>query len=303
MARAHYIVRIGNEGLATKISPSAPNHWHYLSPQHLWGLPRTMTHVNVRANFEADIENPLVITYIWFLCNGHGGPGRFVQVGIGRRHLGQGPVANGNGNLSIPENMMIRLQEGFDHWFEWRPVTPNADFQDRVRQLPIPHPPFIPTLRRVTAEHQSFPLFQHLIDTEEQQRAAVTIGLPVVLSTSSAIEADLENIRRERAQPHSQGYVYLIHMNNTTFYKIGMSLNPEIRLRTLQIGNPHSLYLFKTQDVQDMRNAEISLHRQFETQRVPNTSVREWYDLGDDTGEVQTAFAFLDNENTIMTSE
>ena len=33
--------------------------------------------------------------------------------------------------------MMARLQQEFDHWFEWRPVTPDAAFQDRVRQLPI----------------------------------------------------------------------------------------------------------------------------------------------------------------------
>ena len=289
--RAHYIVRVGNEGIATRISPSAPNHWHYLSPQHIWGLPRAMPHVKVRAAFEEDIENPRVTAYIWFLCNGHGGPGHFVQVGIGRRHLGQGPV--GNGNLPIPEDMMARLQQGFDHWFEWQPVTSDAAFQDRVRQLPIPHPPYIPTLRRVTLDHPSFPLFQALIDIGDQQAAAVATALPAAVPTSAATEVDLENLRRERAEPHSQGHVYLIHMENTTFYKIGMSLDPDIRLRTLQTGNPHPLYLLTTQTVQDMRSAEIDLHRQFETQWVPNLNVREWFDLGDGTGEVQAAFATL----------
>ena len=242
-----------------------------------------MPHVKVRAAFEADIENPRVTVYIWFLCNGHGGPGHFVQVGIGRRHLGHGPV--GNGNLPIPEDMMTRLQQGFDHWFEWRPVTSNAAFQDRLRQLPIPHPPYIPTLRRVTVEHPSFPLFQDLIDIEEQQPAAVP--------TPPATAGDLENIRREQTEPHSQCHIYLIHMENTTFFKIGMSLDPEIRLRTLQTGNPHPLHLLNTQAVQDMRSAEINLHRQFETQRVPNLNVREWFDLDNGTGEVNTEFATL----------
>ena len=251
-----------------------------------------MTHVKVRAKFEADIEDPRVSVYIWFLCNSHGGPGHFVQVGIGRRHLGQGPV--GNGNLPIPEDMMARLQQGFDHWFEWRPVNPSAAFQDRLRQLPVPHPPFIPTLRHVTEEHQSFPLFQALIDIEEQQAAAVTTALAAAVPTPPpAIEVDLENIRREQTEPHSQGHIYLIHMENTTFYKIGMSLDPAIRLRTLQTGNPHPLYLLSTQAVQDMRSAETNLHRQFEAQRVPNLNVREWFDLGDGTGEVETAFATL----------
>lgn len=291
MARAHYIVRVGNVGIAKTTSERAPNHWHYLSPQYLWGLPKAMPHVKVRAKFEADIENPQVVACIWFLCNSHGGPGHFVQVGIGRRHLGHGPV--GNGNLPIPEDMMARLQQGFDHWFEWQPISSDAAFQDRLRQLPIPHPPYIPTLRHVTEEHPSFPLFQDLIDIEEQHTAAVTTALPAAIPTPPAIEIDMENIRREQTEPHSQGYIYLIHMENTTFYKIGMSLDPEIRMRTLQTGNPHPLYLLNTQAVQDMRSAEVDLHRKFETQRVPNLSVREWFDLSDETGEVNTAFATL----------
>ena len=291
MARAHYIVRVGNVGIAKKTSERAPNHWHYLSPQYLWGLPKAMPHVKVRAKFEADIENPRAVAYIWFLCNSHGGPGHFVQVGIGRRHLGHGPV--GNGTLPLPEDMMARLQQGFDHWFEWQPISSDAAFQDRLRQLPIPHPPYIPTLRHVTEEHPSFPLFQDLIDIEEQQTAAVTTALPAAVPTPPAIEVDMENIRREQTEPHSQGYIYLIHMENTTFYKIGMSLDPEIRMRTLQTGNPHPLYLLNTQAVQDMRSAEVNLHRKFESQRVPNLNVREWFDLGDGTGEVNTAFATL----------
>ena len=291
MARAHYIVRVGNVGIAKTTSERAPNHWHYLSPQYLWGLPKAMPHVNVRAKFEADIENPRVVACIWFLCNSHGGPGHFVQVGIGRRHLGHGPV--GNGNLPIPEDMMARLQQGFDHWFEWQPISSDVAFQDRLRQLPIPHPPYIPTLRHVTEEHPSFPLFQDLIDIEEQHTAAVTTALPAAIPTPPAIEIDMENLRREQTEPHSQGYIYLIHMENTTFYKIGMSFDPEIRMRTLQTGNPHPLYLLNTQAVQDMRSAEVDLHRKFETQRVPNVSVREWFDLGDGTGEVNTAFATL----------
>ena len=120
-----------------------------------------MTHVKVRADFEADVKNFQVTAYIWFLCNSHGGPGHFLQVGIGRCHLGLGLV--GNGYLPNPDDVMARLYEGFDHWFEWRPVTPNTAFRDRVRQLPILHPPIILTLRRVTAEHRSLPLFQNVI--------------------------------------------------------------------------------------------------------------------------------------------
>lgn len=290
MARAHYIVRVGNVGLASRVSQQAPNHWHYLSPQRIWGLPKGMNHIKVRAGFMADMENPQVTAYIWFLCNSHGGPGHFVQVGIGQPHLGRGPV--GNGDLPIPNDMMARLQQGFDHWFEWRPVSPDAPFQDRVRRLPIPFPHFIPTLRRVTVDHPSFPLFEALIASADSSRAApVTQPSPADPFTDTAFEADLENIRREQAEPHSQGYIYLIHMENTTFYKIGMSLEPAIRLRTLQTGNPRSLEIVNTQIVEDMRDAELTLHRRFETHRVPNARVREWFDLDGVIGEVELAFA------------
>lgn len=186
---------------------------------------------------------------------------------------------------------MVRLQQDFDHWFEWRPVNPGAAFQDRVRQLPIPFPHFIPTLRRVTVDHSSFPLFESLIDSEESQAAAVIPALPADPFIDPSFEVDLENIRREHAEPHSQGYIYLIHMDNTNFYKIGMSLDPAIRLRTLQTGNPHPLYLINTQTVQDMRSAELNFHRLFETHRVPNAHVREWFDLGGVIDEVKKAFA------------
>ncbi|KAL8698079.1 MAG: hypothetical protein Q9201_006773 [Fulgogasparrea decipioides] len=195
--------------------------------------------------------------------------------------------------------MMARLQQGFDHWFEWTPVNPDLAFEDRVRQLPIPHPPFIPTLRHVTDDHSSFPLFQSFIDSEDRQAAGVaTAAVPAAPPALApppieTIEADLQNIRREQTEPHSQGYIYLIHMENTTYYKIGMSLDPDIRLRTLQTGNPHPLHLLSMQAVGDMRSAEVSLHQRFASQRVSNSNAREWFDLVDRAEEVKMAFTTL----------
>ena len=82
-------------------------------------------------------------------------------------------------------------------------------------------------------------------------------------------------------------------MSGTTFYKIGMSLDPEMRLRTLQTGNPLPLSLLSTHDVQDMRSAEMSVHQRFENQRVPNASVREWFEFSDGAGEVEREFERL----------
>lgn len=107
------------------------------------------------------------------------------------------------------------------------------------------------------------------------------------------METDLENLRREQAEPSAQGFVYLIHMRGTKYYKIGMSLDPEIRLKTLQTGNPHNLRLAKRQAVRDMRSAESTLHSLFQNERVPNLSVREWFRFNSGIGEVDIAFSTL----------
>ena len=123
---------------------------------------------------------------------------------------------------------MGRLQRGADHWFEWRAVSTDSAFQDRIRHLPVPHPPYIPALRRVMGTHQSFPLFQALIDVAEQQAAAaaeaaalITAVLPaaaVPMTSPPIAEVELENIRHEQTEPHSESHVYLIRMQDSTFF-------------------------------------------------------------------------------------
>ena len=314
--RAHYVVRVGNDGLARKITSSSPNHWHFLSPQLIWGLPKATPHVRVRDQFESDIrQSPTVPVYIWFLCNGHNGPGHFVNVGIGRRHTGNGPVKMGP--LTIPDDMMSRLNEGFDHWFDWWPLNTDPGFEERVRAVPIPHPPYISTLRRVTAEHPSLETFESFVDREVERQQREQRVQPQVpqgpqrpqqsarADPSSVIqqrprpkfeiqEADLANVRREYVDPHASGFIYLIHMADTSFYKIGMSLDPQVRLQTLQTGNPHLLTLVDTRTVSDMRNAELSMHQRFEERRVENRLVREWFEFnadGDEVARVKEAFA------------
>ncbi|KAI4122851.1 MAG: hypothetical protein LQ338_005585 [Usnochroma carphineum] len=250
-----------------------------------------MPHVKVRAQFMADIDDPAVVTYIWFLCNGHDGPGHFVQVGTGQRSSGKGPMADGQ--RPIPADMMARLQQGYDHWFNWVPVCDDAAFQDKLHEIPAPVPTFIPTLRRVTQEHSSLPAFQALLGRSELRQQIGVRTLPSSEDEATITETDLQNLRREQTEPSAEGSVYLIHMEGTTFYKIGMSLDPQIRLRTLQTGNPHTLTIRRTQVVADMRGAESRLHRRFEAQRIGNVNAMEWFDFGSDVGMVEAAFSAL----------
>ena len=315
MERAYYIVRVGNDGLARKITPSSTDHWHYLSAQHLWGFPKTMSLVHKRDQFESDIKNPTVTTYIWFLCNGHGGKGHFVQIGIGRRLISNGPRQDGP--RTIPDDTMQRLHDEFDHWFDFEPLSTDEGFEDRVRQLPIPQPTYRATLRHVTNEHPSYPMFEDFINSErhsqhpiapllpppQAQAPVIQVGpqapsrLPTQTRTTSKSatleeeEVDVQNHRREYSSPHGPGSIYLIHMSDSTFYKIGMSLDPHIRLSTLQTGNPNALVLLKTRTVTDMRTAEMGLHRLFDAYKVPNESVREWFDFtADRIGDVEKIF-------------
>ena len=245
-----------------------------------------MTTLKVRAKFLADIAAPDTTAYIWFLCNSHGGqPGRFVQLAIGVRDQGRGPVADGQ--LPIPETVMARLRDGFDHWFSWQPVHLDPSLREKLATIPAPTPTYIPTLRHVTATHSSFPAFEALIRAVEHHSSLALVPA----TESEAVELDLQNLRREQVAPHAGGYVYLIHMADTAFYKIGMSLDPDVRLRTLQTGNPHRLRVVRTSAVRDMRRAESGLHGRFERCRVRDVDAREWFEFQDGgVGEVEGAF-------------
>lgn len=61
-------------------------------------------------------------------------------------------------------------------------------------------------------------------------------------------------------------YIYVIQQKDTNNYKIGVSSNPDKRLRELQVANAMELILFKTVKVSDKINAfkiEAILHCYF----------------------------------------
>ena len=64
-----------------------------------------------------------------------------------------------------------------------------------------------------------------------------------------------------------------------------MSLDPEVRLGTVQTGNPDQLGLIDKWAVQYMHSMEAGLHQWFEARKVENKSVREWFDLTSGTGD------------------
>lgn len=112
----------------------------------------------------------------------------------------------------------------------------------------------------------------------------------IPLSKSRIGKADRANSDQEDDEPNTEGFVYLIQEEGTAFYKIGMSLEPHLRLQTLQTGNPHTLLLRSKHLVDDMRKMETTLHQRFGAQRLQNNTAREWFEFRHDRATVERAF-------------
>lgn len=71
------------------------------------------------------------------------------------------------------------------------------------------------------------------------------------------------------------GYVYVIRMADTSFYKIGMSTDPRQRLSILQRTSPYSLKIYRKLLCRHPVFLERELHRVFKRYRKQY----EWFDL------------------------
>ena len=72
-----------------------------------------------------------------------------------------------------------------------------------------------------------------------------------------------------------QGYIYVIHCADSTYYKIGVTHGLEQRLSTLQVGCPHLLTLVMAFAVTNPEAVEHRLHEMCKHCRVYG----EWFDL------------------------
>ena len=292
MRRAHYIIRVsfGVENVAPYSADDTANQWFFLLGQNLGGFPRDLPQTEPLTQFEADLDDPHVSVYVYFITSWNNViQKRFIDAGIARRNIGNGPNPKAvvKGNISVPTEMTMRLRQNFDHWFNWDPVD-GGEFRERVRALQGPPPSYSSMLQHVTGGHDSFKLFEGLFGHQVESHTTIAppaSSLPPTLPPNDPplMQRDLENEVREHKNPHSKGYIYLIHMCGTQFLKIGMSLDPETRLHTLQTGNPCLLQIINTWAVGDMRTVEMSLHQQFAAKRVENESVREWFDFSLET--------------------
>ena len=73
-------------------------------------------------------------------------------------------------------------------------------------------------------------------------------------------------------------YVYLISDSNTYNYKIGISNNPEKRIKELQTGNENKLKIIHKVLCENYKNVETALHNQYSFLKVNG----EWFELSND---------------------
>lgn len=78
-------------------------------------------------------------------------------------------------------------------------------------------------------------------------------------------------------QHHRPGYIYLIHQAGTNYYKIGLTSNPEKRLKQLQTGSSGRLCFKHLIQCHDMSAAELRLHQRFAAQRIRKDG--EWFNF------------------------
>jgi predicted GIY-YIG superfamily endonuclease len=73
-------------------------------------------------------------------------------------------------------------------------------------------------------------------------------------------------------------YVYLISDSNTYNYKIGISNNPERRVKTLQTGNDNKLKIVHKIICEYYSDVEKALHNRYKFNKING----EWFELSND---------------------
>lgn len=122
--------------------------------------------------------------------------------------------------------------------------------------------------------------FEQEVENKVESRARVIAAkkyhetldkLRKVEARCANFEAKLSGIRT--SQPERATYVYIMKDDHNGLYKIGKSVNPKYRERTLQSEKPSIKMVFSTEERDDF--SEYSLHSEFSEFRIRG----EWFDL------------------------
>lgn len=125
--------------------------------------------------------------------------------------------------------------------------------------------------------------------TDEAYRSMSLQGSFNAMSSRDQIQKTIKN-RNAFKRKKINGYVYVIHCEGTTFYKIGISKkNYNDRLYNLQSGCPFELEMIYVSHSDDHRRLEKELHNKFKDKCVRG----EWFDL--DEASLNTLIKYLED--------
>jgi predicted flap endonuclease-1-like 5' DNA nuclease len=119
--------------------------------------------------------------------------------------------------------------------------------------------------------------------TDEEIGRRVRECVPIAWELKAEEDAYNEAVREKDAKPtikqpvDKSGYIYLIHGVGTKWYKIGQSINPEVRREELGTQGPFKYAQVWAFTVNDMDAVEDFLHRHFAHRRVEG----EWFVLSE----------------------
>lgn len=102
-------------------------------------------------------------------------------------------------------------------------------------------------------------------------------------------------------------YIYIIS-NDQNYIKVGVSNNPERRIKQLQTGNEHKLTLLFTEEFECTRNHLLKIEKQLhkEIKRLATHCVGEWFFLDEnkiDTIKNTIIFYRIRYEDDLLSSE
>lgn len=99
-------------------------------------------------------------------------------------------------------------------------------------------------------------------------------------------------------------YIYLIQSLENSYYKIGVSKHPQVRLKQHQTGNPSATKLIEVYETNYAYRIEKALHRRFSHVRKEG----EWFDLSisievsfkSDCQKIQDNIIFLEKKGNVF---
>lgn len=116
----------------------------------------------------------------------------------------------------------------------------------------------------------------NLLELPNRDRVLVVSNEAIRKFTSNAPPPRI--IKNEKGEKKTEpGFVYLIQMTGTNFYKIGVASCVERRVKEIQTSNPHEIKIIQTCEFRNPYAIENKIHKKLKKNRKQG----EWFELNE----------------------